>query len=287
MLAGSVMRPTLTSESIKRERLHRLLRVEVVPRGLVREVQAGTNHGDIANRAWLQQTALTQLHQRLFQRKVGPEGRVERQPAIAKQLRTSGKLVAGVGGLTDSLYLAGQFGSLGDDALNELVDVCEQAGAICRGSRLVSLFDEQLLCEQPPLILSRYSQRRHEIRRTARNQLCALRIVHCRRAGCIQLHARELCKRRAEQQPVDDGLFVAALQTAPNRLVLPLNPFGPRALRSGRVSGLEFWREDIGQRREGVTHLGVRREPRLGMNRGGKEHCQGGEEDHASSHADR
>ena len=104
-------------------------------------------------------------------------------------------------------------------------------------------------------------------------------------AGRIERNARKLRERRTEQQPVDDGLLVAALEPAANRAILPLDPLVHARSAPDASGGLQFRRQDVGQR--GQRRPGPRRTRRTasGLNGGREARPEDGEQYEESSHA--
>ena len=225
----------------ERERLNRLLRIEVVAFGLVGEVEPGPDDGQAANGAAAGMLARRQRGERLIERKVGGNRRVRRQAAIAvhRGIRRQPRRVVGeqVGGREQLLVLP----LLGDHARARFDQ--ELTRAVLPGGRRqidAAPFDD-LAGKPHAFVGARVRHGGDEIVEAADEERFGLRWARERRdiaGGGARL--RREC--RAVQPEIDDRVFVAAIEPAANHLVVTGGPGWPR-----RVELCRRYRANVGR----------------------------------------
>ena len=204
----------------------------------------------------------TRLHrrQRLLDRIVGNERRIERQAARAEQPGPPDELGRGVAAarraefLIDLLLFARHAHDRREQVISYIFPV--------RNGREAKPFSlKKGAGEQPALVSARGGQRLQQIVEAARDELDGpahhqLPISRRARFDCAQHGAWSRRKRGAEQHPVDDGVFVALLEPRADVAIVALDPARPCGFQLRRGQRVELGRKparQLGQNRPGFA----------------------------------
>ena len=257
------------------KRLQRLLRIDVEADVLVREVESGTDDRHASHGAGLEQPARLHRRQRLLDRIVGNERRVERQAARAEQPGPLDELGDGVAAarrakfLIDLVLFAGHAHDRGAQILS-----CRFPVRSGREAKPFSL--KKGAGEQPALVIARGGQRLQQIVEAGRDQLDRpaqhqLPIPRRARFDGAEHRARSRRERGAEQHPVDDGVFVALLEPRADLAIVALDPARPCGFHLRRGQRVELGRKparQLGQNRPGFAET-----DESGRSDGGRRAC--------------
>ena len=254
-------RQTEPLERIKHgKRLHRLLRIGVEADVLVREVEPGTDDRHASHGTGREQPTRLHRRQRLLDGIVGNERRVERQTARAEQPGPPDKLGQGVAAARCAEFLIDLvlFGCHADHRRKQIIS-CRLPLHSGREAKPFSL--KKRAGEQPALVIVRGGQSRQKIVEAGRDQLnCPaqhqLPIPRRARFDCAEHRAWSRGKRRTEQHPVDNGVFVALVEPRADLAILALDPARPCGFHPRWAQVIELgWKltRQLGQNRPGFT----------------------------------
>ena len=135
--------------------------------------------------------------------------------------------------------------------------------------------------EQPALVSARRGQRPHEVVEARGNEIRLL--ARCLVIGCrIARDGTRPCggarrERGTQQQPVDDGVFVALLESCSDVAIVALDPGRPCAFQLRRRQDVELGRKlarQLGQNRPGFAET-----DESGRSDGGRRRCSDKQQD--------